>query len=269
MRKAIKLLKIASRLAHKPRLLARVLLDDPQEAYQQRMSQDYGLEKGLPTIDILDLVPGLDETIAPYCFMNGSSRTIDQAFLKAMARRFDRCRYLEIGSLRGESIANISEAAEECVSLSLSDSELLNMGLSENWIRNNGFFLAELPRVRRIGHDSTTFDFSQLGKFDMVFVDGNHHPEAVMEDTKNAFRVLRDDRSIIVWHDYGADYETPWWSVLTGIMDGAPKDLRKNIYHVSNTLCAIFVRGSFDARIVEYPSVPDKTFTVRISARRL
>jgi len=201
--------------------------------------------------------------------MDGSSRTVDLALLKALARRFRACRYLEIGTLRGESILNISQIADECVSVSLSDEEMKQRGWPENYLKNNGFFLHAVPRLTRIGQDSSTLDFSTLGKFDLVFIDGDHSYKGVLVDTRNAFSVLRDENSIIVWHDYGLEYKIPRWSVMRAILDAAPERERRRIYHVSNTLCAIYVRGELRFSIAIYPEVPNKVFTVRISAERL
>ena len=136
-------------------------------------------------------------------------------------------------------------------------------------MKNNGLFLGAIPNLTRIGHDSSTFDFSSLGKFDMVFVDGDHGYESVKQDTRSAFSVLRDERSVIVWHDYCVEHEAPWWSVMAGILDGAPEDERKRIRYVSNTLCAMYTRKEFPAAIVEHPAVPNKVFSVRVSARKL
>jgi hypothetical protein len=201
--------------------------------------------------------------------MNGSSRSVDLAFLKAMARKRPGCRYLEIGTLRGESIVNVAEIAGECVSVSLSDEDMKQRGWPINYLKNNGLFLKNVPNLRRIGHDSSTFDFSTLGKFDFVFVDGDHSYEGVLADTRSAFSVLRDENSIIVWHDYGMEYEAPRWSIMAGILDAAPPDKRPHIYHVSNTLCAIYTRGEFATSFMVHPSVPTKVFTVRVSASRL
>ena len=267
MSKFTKLAKVIGTLAAKPSALGKVLLDPYEIGFRNRVAQAYGLEKGLPTIDLLDLVPGLDETIDPFCFMNGSSRTVDLAFLKALARRFRGCRYLEIGTLRGESVANVAAVAKECVSISLSDEEILERGWGGRFVENNGLFLRNTPNVKRIGHDSLTFDFSSLGKFDMVFVDGDHSYEAVRHDTQSAFSVLRDENSVIVWHDYGVEYDSPSWRVMAGIVDGTPEGERRRLYHVSNTLCAIYTRGNFATSVVEHPAVPNKVFSVRISAR--
>lgn len=206
-----------------PKSLAKVLFDSDELLIRKRVARVYDLDKGLPTIDLLDVAPALDETVDPYCFMTGSSRTIDLALLKALARRFARCRYFEIGTLRGESIANLAAIAQECVSLSLSHEEMLQRGWGEIYARNNGWFLDGLPNVKRIGHDSHTFDFSTLGKFDLIFVDGDHSYEGVRKDTQSVFSLLRDENSIIVWHDYGWEYEVPRWSVMAGILDGLPR----------------------------------------------
>lgn len=269
MSKLAKLAKVAGTLAANPKLIANVLLD-PDELYIQRnIARRYNLGKGLPTVDLLDVVPNLDETVDPFCFMNGSSRTVDLAFLKGLARRLPRCRYLEIGTLRGESIVNISSIAEECVSVSLSIEEILERGWGENYAKNNGLFLGNVPRLKRIGHDSATFDFSTLGKFDMIFVDGDHSYEGVRKDTQNAFSLLRDEHSVIVWHDYGVEYDTPRWSVMAGILDGAPEQERSRLYHVSNTLCALYTRSQYPTSFVEHPAIPNKVFSVRVAAKPL
>jgi hypothetical protein len=269
MSKLAKLAKVIGTIADNPKSLAKVLLDPEEIKFRDQITRMYGLGKGLPTIDLLDVVPGLDETISSYCFMNGSSRTVDLALLKALVRKFPRCRYLEIGTLRGESIVNISEIVEECVSVSLSNEEMEQRGWSGNYLKNNGFFLSNIPNLKRIGHDSSTFDFSTIGKFDVVFVDGDHSYEGVKADTRSAFSVLRNDNSIILWHDYGMEYEAPRWSVMAAILDGAPERERGRIYHISNSLCAMYVRATFATSFVVHPALPNKVFTVRVSAKKL
>ena len=269
MSKLAKLARVIGTLAGNPKSIANVLLDPDEVIVQRRIAREYNLGKGLPTIDLLDLLPNLDENVDPFCFMNGSSRTVDLAVLKGLARRLPRCRYLEIGTLRGESIVNMALIAEECVSVSLSEEEILQRGWGTAYARNNGLFLEGVPRLTRIAHDSATLDFSTLGKFDMIFVDGDHSYEGVRKDTQNSFSLLRDEKSIIVWHDYGIEYDTPRWSVMAGILDGTPASERGCLYHISNTLCALYIRGEFPTSFVEHPAVPNKVFAVRVTARRL
>lgn len=59
-------------------------------------------------------------------------------------------------------------------------------------------------RVKLLRGDSRSFDFGPYEKqFRLVFIDAGHSYEAVMNDSKVAFRLLRPDGGIIVWDDYG------------------------------------------------------------------
>lgn len=228
------------------------------------------MKNGLSVIDLLDLLPGFNTEISPYTFLNGTSTTIDIAVLKAIAASFKDCSYLEIGSWRGESLSNISEVAKECVSISLSDKEMREMGFPEKMIGVQRLFSKEKKNIEYIEHNSMTFDFSKLNKkFDLIFVDGDHEYPAVKSDTMNAFKLLKDEKSMIVWHDYGTAFETICWPVMAGILDGAPAEKRKNIYHLSNTLCAVYTTKNIKTSRLEYPTIPNKNFRVKISAEKI
>ena len=255
-------------LARDPRRLVKVL--DKEADKKDYVMKRYGFRYGLPTIDILDLFQSFKETVDPYSFLEGTSETIDIALLKALARRCDHCSYLEIGSWRGESLANVASIADECISISFSDEEMHQLGFSDKFLQNNCFFSKDLKNVTHIGHNSHTFDFSPfIRRIDLVFVDGDHSYEAVKLDTHNAFKLLRNHFSTIVWHDYGFSSETVRWTVLAGILDGCPEEKIDNLYHVSNTMCAMYTEGKFEKSFAAFPQIPDKKFTVMVSALRL
>jgi predicted O-methyltransferase YrrM len=258
-------IRIIRTLARNPRRLTRVLDGDEPD---RRMGDWFSQEPGLPQVDILELLPALSETIDPYSYLEGQALPTDIALLKGLARRFKECRYLEIGSWRGESLANVAAVCQDCVSLSLSRDELRNMGCSDNMIASEGYFSKDLSRVRVIHHNSRTFDFSTIGRFDLIFIDGDHSRVGVCADTRSAFNLLRSEGSIIVWHDYGLTPERVNWTVLNGIRDGCPPDKMRSIYHVSNTLCAVFTMEPLRAELKPYPQVPDKTFTVHLAAQQ-
>jgi hypothetical protein len=252
---------LATLLIH-PHRLARVLDDDNE--WKARVSQKYGLPNGLSSINL-----SFEETIYPYSFLGGTSMLTDLALLKSLARRYEHCAYLEIGTWRGESVANVASVAEECITISLSEEEMRQANYSEDFIRNNAIFSREISNVSHIGHNSLTFDFASLGKkFDLIFIDGDHSYEAVKSDTQNAFSLLKDESSAIVWHDYGYSTEAVRWSVLAGILDGCTKDAQSSIYHVFNTMCAIYLRGSFDESYPAAWQLQDKVFTVNLSSKR-
>lgn len=95
--------------------------------YQKQIKAKYGLEQ-LTTIDILDIFPDFNENLTTYSFLEGTSLVTDIMLLKSLARSFKKYSYLEIGSWRGESIANVAEVAENCTSITLSAAELKAIG---------------------------------------------------------------------------------------------------------------------------------------------
>lgn len=229
-----------------------------------------GYENGLPVIDILDILHSLDETVHTYTYLDDTSHVTDILLLKVLAKNFRSCDYLEIGSWRGESIINVADYADSCLSLSLSDEEMRKLGFRKKQIDLNRFFIKNHPKITHIEENSQTFDFSLLNKkFDLIFVDGDHHFTAVVKDTQNAFRLLKDNNSIIVWHDYGNSFESIRWEVLDAIIEATPPDKRKNLYRVSNTLCAIYIEKSFSATVAEFPETPNKVFKVNLTSERL
>jgi hypothetical protein len=255
----------------KPRSVLKGLFNFTTDAIcHEHVVKTYGLPNGLPTIDILDLAPGLSDTITHYTYLDGTSRVTDFALLRLLAKRFPEGRYIEFGSWRGESLANVAPFVKEVVAMSFSEADMKRIGASDAAVRASHLFSKDLPNLRRIEHNTQTYDFSELnGSCDMVFVDADHHYPGVTIDTRNAFNLLKDDKSIIVWHDYGTGYESVNWQVLRGILDGAPSDAhRKRIYHVGNTLCAVYLPETVQAG---YPEVgwPTKTFTVHIATEPL
>jgi hypothetical protein len=224
----------------------------------------------LPTIDWLDLFADFEETVEPYSFLEGGSLPSDLALLKGLARRRKVRTYFEIGTWRGESVANVATIAEECVSVRLSNDEMRRNGQSQQFIRAHGFFSNNLKNVTQVCENSRSLDYSPFaGNFDLVFIDGDHTYKGIRADTTNAFRLLRNDASIIVWHYYGFSTETVHWSVLAAILDGSPVGARAHLYHVSNTKCAIYIRENLNARSIEYPAIPNKVFTVKLTATKV
>jgi predicted O-methyltransferase YrrM len=267
MIKIKKALKAFALLLKKPALLNNVLYDD--DVMHEAVMQKHDLPQGLPIVDLLDIVPGLHETVQPYSFLDGTSSPLDLALLRALATQHADCRYFEIGTWRGESVANVASAAKECVTINLPDNEMRRMGLSEEYISLHRFYSKDLPNVKHLQHNSSTFNFSSIGKFDVIFVDGDHHYESLRRDTANVFSMLKDDDSVIVWHDYVDHSGQIRWEVLAGILDGVPAEYRNSIYHVSNTMCALFTHKKLKANARPAFQRPDKTFTVNITAKPL
>jgi predicted O-methyltransferase YrrM len=268
MRKISKALKAFRLIFSKPYLLNHIL--DDEEVKREYVQKKYGFPNGLPSVNLLELFPDFEDTIQPYSFLDGSSLPTDMALLRGLAKKYNCKNYFEIGTWRGESVAVVADIIENCVSLNLPDDEMRAMGLNENYINMHRFFSKDLKNVKHLQANSLTFDFNQMNqKFDLIFVDGDHHSESIKSDTEKVFKLLKDENSIIVWHDYGIGTETVRWNVLAGILDACPEERRKYLYHVSNTLCAVYIHSELKTSVLKSDQKPDKYFSVHLKAHKI
>jgi len=268
MSKLSKAIKALSLIVQKPYLLNNVIEDE--SIWKEYVEKNYNLEFGLPMIDITTLFTDFNETVNPYAYLDGATLPIDIALLKALAKKYKVENYFEIGTWRGESVANIASLGINCTSLNLPDIEILELGMSEDYVNMHRFFSKDFPNVNHIFGNSHTFDFSNyLKKFDMVFVDGDHHYNAVKKDSKTAFDLIKDQNRIIVWHDYALEPETVRWSVMAGILDACPPEKRQNIYHISNTLCAVYINENIVSECLKINSKPKHWFEINIKGKKL
>lgn len=267
-----RLLAALGYLLRKPTKALKAIYRDRFEPryWEQYVVNTYGLSQGLPQVNILDLFPNFEETVTPYALLEASATPMDIALLKTLARQFDACDYLEIGRWRGESLVNVASVANSCVSLSLPESGMHKAGFSQSMIEQDGFFINEQPNITQVNADTTTFDFASLNqKFDLIFVDGDHHSAAVKSDTQNILPLLRDENSVIIWHDYAESPEKVRWNVFAGILDGMPKEEHHNLYHVSNTLCAMYTHKPLAGEYKSFAITPDKAFEITIKGHML
>ena len=230
-------------LARTPSLLNHVIAGDVADWQRcARAHAGRGLsEKGLPLVPLAHFLAPTDNTVRPFAFREGGSLPTDLLLLRALARRVSGCRYLEIGTWRGESAANVAAVAAEVCTLNLSDTEMRALGLPERYIALHGFFSKPLPNVRHLHGNSATYNFAALsGPFDVIFIDGDHRYEAVRTDTARVFEHLVGPTTVVVWHDANRQPGEPRWEVLAGLLDGLPAAAPGQLVQVENTLCALY-----------------------------
>lgn len=89
-------------------------------------------------------------------------------------------------------------------------------------------------RTTQLIGDSASFDYSPYaGAMDMVFVDGSHSYDYVINDTQQALKMLRPG-GVVVWHDYGA-----WAGVTKALNERHAQDPRfESIRHIRGTTLA-------------------------------
>lgn len=262
-------LKAFYEIAKNPSLLNKITT--AESIWEKRLNKKYtNLENGFPVINLIALAPDFDETIDLFSFLGGGSLPTDIALLQVLAKKFKNCSYFEIGTWRGESIINVANHAKITKTLNLSKKEILSLKLTEKYANLHGIFSKPNKKILHLEGNSFNFDFANLNqKFDLIFIDGDHSYAGVKNDTEKVFEHLIHDKSIIVWHDYAHNPETLRPEVILAILDGTPKEFIKKLYHVSNTMCAIFYRESIETYQFESPINPDKTFKVKMVARRI
>jgi predicted O-methyltransferase YrrM len=268
MSKISKLIEAISALVKTPSLINNVINDNT--IWQKKVTEQFDLNVGLPVIQLNDLFPNFSETLNSFSFLGGGSLPTDIALLKSAARKFDDCKYFEIGTWRGESVCNVADVAKECYTLNLDPNQLVQLTKNQKYADAHFFFSKDLPNVTQLLGDSRTFDYAGLNKkFDVIFIDGSHHYDFVKSDTQNVFQHLLHDNSIVIWHDYAYSPESIRFEVLKAILDGVPRSEHQNLYHVGNSMCAIFIKGKFPTSKLELYGQPKFTYEVNLKAKKL
>lgn len=266
MNKVQKLLRAIGAILRRPYLLNKVLDDDA--VWGDYLAKTIQAPPSLPVVPWADIVTG-DTTVTPLAMLDGGSLPTDHALLRSLAARFPACRYFEIGTWRGESAANVAQVAASVTTVHLTAAELRTLGYGEEYIAVHEHFSRSLPNVQHITGNSQTLDFTALGgPFDMIFIDGDHHFDAVLQDTRNCWQHLTHENSIIVWHDYAYDPTTPRPEVLAAIWQGTPAIKRPQLYHVAHTLCAVFLPQPVATYPLQKPAIPTGHFDIEVRYRQ-
>jgi len=263
MSKLGKLLKAIKLVAKQPALLNHVL--DDNEVWKKYVMKKYNLPDGLPMVQLHHLFPGFEMEIPVFAFLDGGSLPTDIALLMQFAETIPGCNYFEIGTWRGESVANVAQKAKHCTTLNLPDDEMRQIGMSENYIALTAFFSKEKKNITHLRGNSKTYDFAGLNqKYDLIFIDGDHHYGMVKNDTIRVFEHLVHESSIVVWHDYAKNPESVRFEVLAGILDGIPAKYQNQLYHAANSMSAFFSPKTLPAGLLQYPVIPKNYFEVRL-----
>lgn len=266
MGKIAKALKALWWIARKPLLLNRVLTD--VDTWQRYVERKFKLPAGLPVITMNQLFDADHISMGPMTFLEGGSLPTDIMLLAGLAESIPECRYFEIGTWMGESAATLSPRVKSCHTLCLSDEEMRIRGMDEKSIAAHGHFSKGLNNVTQLRGDSRRFNFGSLDeKFDLVFIDGDHHYDFILSDTRNLFRHLMHDKSIVVWHDYCHHPDRVRFEVMAAILDGIGPERVPLVYHVTHTKCAIFTGQSYPSQPADFQVIPGEYYLLDLTRK--
>ena len=255
-------------IARKPVLLNRVLTDE--DSWKRYVSDQYNMPGGLPVIGMDQLIKPDSISLGPMTFLDGGSLPTDMMLLAGLAEGMKDCCYFEIGTWRGESVSALASRTKSCQTLCLTDEEMKNRGMHEKTIESHRMFSKGLKNVTQHRGDSRSFDFAGLNqKFDLVFIDGDHHHDFLLGDTRNIVKHLLHENSVIVWHDYGFHPDQVRFEVMAAILDGVGQERAGLVYHVAHTKCAIFTGKKYESRPASFPEVPGEYYTFNLTRNTL
>lgn len=249
----------------KPSLI-NIILDSPLVA-EERFRKFYPHLTALPQIDLEQISEEITKSVDTF-ILDGGSLITDLQLLTALSARKDVNSYIEIGTWRGESVHNVGKYVDDCTTINLSNEEMKEMGLSPEYAAQHGILSSKNPNILHIGANTKTFDFASLDKkYDLVFIDGEHSYEMVLNDTQKVFKHLLHENSIVVWHDYAYSPQNIRYDVFQAILDGVGSKNHPFLYHPKNTICAVFTKAHLESSNFEKMRFPENIFTIGIEKK--
>jgi hypothetical protein len=215
-----------------------------KDPWRQYVLKNHGVKEGLKTIQLDALLKGDVRDVGPISHLNAGMTGTDIALLKGLASQIEKCRYFEIGKRRSETLANLSNVAEECYALNRPAGETRKKGIRHKYMFMMGSYTLAPDNVVVLEGDSKTFSFAEIDrKFDLIFINSGSSYQRILGDTRKAFEYLAHDQSIFVWHDYSYFPEQIRYEVLAAILDATDPVHREQLFFVSKTKCAILLRS--------------------------
>ncbi len=184
----------------------------------------------------------------------GNVTPLELIVINKLVRALRPERIFEIGTFDGRTTLNMAANAPQgaiVYTLDLPESEVASTGLAialgdERYIKKDASgsrFKGTMHEgtIRQLLGDSAKFDFSPYrGQIDLVFVDGAHSRDYVLNDSLRALEMLPEGGGVILWHDYG-----DWDGVTLALneLDSGHKEFR-GIKHIAGTTLACLMKGT-------------------------
>lgn len=186
----------------------------------------------LPTVNIEEITKGTPSKPVAGGFEDGNISDYETECICRIVRSHNPSAVFEIGTFNGRTSLNMAaNMGPDSIlfTLDLPQAEVTKTKLriksgEKKFIEKpvSGMQFSGTPYEKMITQlyaDSAKYDFSQfLNKIDLVFIDGSHSYEYVINDTKVALKLLRNGKGIIIWHDYG------WSEVMRALKEFYTKD---------------------------------------------
>jgi predicted O-methyltransferase YrrM len=222
------------------------------QVYSDKKAEELGIPADpyiIPKTDIFEILNN-DSALYEGVYECGFGHTteFELKVISNIVKAFQPKTIFEIGTFEGRTTLNMalnSGPETKIITLDLpeSDFEEAKFKVEEGEVmyikkkRSGERFLGHPLRSKivQVFGDSATFDFTPYSnEIDLVFIDGSHAYEYVVNDTIKALELVRPG-GIILWHDY-----TNWEGVRRALNEFVQKDDRmKGLKHIGGTSIAI------------------------------
>ena len=223
---------------------------DKHDVWKEYVGNNHSFKNGLQTIYLDTLFDREIYEVGPISHLNAGMLPTDLALLRGLSSLYNNCSYFEICKRRSESIGTMAKVARECYSLNRPAGEIRKKGIRTSYMYMMGNYSRAQNNVVMLSGDSRYYDFTSLGRrFDIIFINSGRGYDRILNDTRKTFEYLTHDDSVVVWHDYSYFPEEIRYEVLAGILDGTDTAHREQLFFVSKTKCAIFLKENLLKKI--------------------
>jgi predicted O-methyltransferase YrrM len=219
----------------------------------------FGFEKPLsspepivPPVAVDDLIGNSTTiTLAELEAVDGNVSLLELVIIASLVRKLNPKLSLEIGTFDGRTTLNMAlnqSQGTQVVTLDLPAAELPSVikrleASDKKYIMKKfsgaRFAQKQSPgRIIQLYGDSSRYDYSEYhNQVDLIFIDGSHSYDFVLNDSLVALSLVRDG-GVIVWHDYNAP---PWFGVTQALNElFAKRSDFQAMKHISGTsLCVL------------------------------
>ena len=179
----------------------------------------YLRESTIPKVGVDEILLADNIFIDQSPIINGNLSEMESIIIARIILKYKPERVFEIGTFNGRTTLNIAKNINEYGRVFTLDlpkelktgtkfktSKYERVYINKKNIESVFLKHTEVnEKIEFLYGDSAKFDYSDyLGTMDMVFIDGSHSYDYVINDTQIAIKLLKPAGGIILWHDYNS-----------------------------------------------------------------
>ncbi len=211
-------------------------------------------ENKIKKISVGALLESFDDdlNIKNMIFSKVAAGVLEYSLIRAVVKKYNLKKYLEIGSFIGESVDCVYDLCDELLSIGLPDNNENNISFfNEKELENfSGYFLRNKKKLKRIIENPMNFDFSSMSyKPDILYVDMenfyNYELNEIIDKLKNVISVIDMSKTFIIIRSINDNYLYKNKQILDIINCFLDEKYSKNFFCFDLAFCCIYVPDKY------------------------